>query len=126
MKTASVWESYQHKSGVLVIIDKGTDERSVTNDAENVLACLRERDFALFDAAPAVIYRDSMGDFDGLRYDPDKNAVEFYPLNSSDAERAVEAALSCKKGTLIVPSALAGRGDSAELSQQSGQDLGKI
>ena len=85
-----------------MILDVGTDDRSVTNDAENVLAAVREELGAgVFDTAPAVIYRDSSGDFDGLLFDHEKHFAGFYPLVTRDEVEAVRKAVELKKGTLF-------------------------
>lgn len=65
------------EDGAIVIEDQDRG-RSVTNDAENVIADLRERGF---DLALPVIYRDTMGCWDGLTVRAGRFAG-FYPLNS--------------------------------------------
>lgn len=64
------------EDGAIVVEDRDRG-LSVTNDADNVIADLRERGF---DLSLPVIYRDTMGRWDGLtvragRFDG------FYPLN---------------------------------------------
>jgi len=106
MKNA-IW-SHHFNSGVLVIIDEGTSARSVTNDAERVLESLRaELGAAKFDRLPAVIYQDSMGDFDGMLYDPVRRDASFYPLRATTEAEAVAAALARDEGTIYSGSAAA-------------------
>jgi len=104
MNTKSKWTSRVTEDGVVVILDIGVNEKSVTNDAENVLAVVREELGAeVFDAAPAVIYRDSSGDFDGLLFDPEIHFAGFYPLTTKDEMEAVRRALGLKRGTISRP-----------------------
>lgn len=84
-----------HETGVIVIIDLDQGGKSVTNDAENVLAEVRDiLTPAVFDAAPAVIYRDSDGIFDGMQFSPESQAVSFYAIHSPDEKVAISLALS--------------------------------
>jgi len=99
--TSAIWD-YHVNRGVLVIRDQSTDSCTVTNDAENVLESLRDEIGAeAFDSAPAVIYRDSEGNYDGMVLDPDRRQVSFYSLASTDEEAAVSRALETKRGTLL-------------------------
>ena len=76
--------------GVIVVEDQLQDAgsiRSVTNDAELVIADLGERGF---DLSLPVIYRDTMGRWDGLTVRGGKFAG-FYPLNNADSASYAEA-----------------------------------
>lgn len=65
------------EDGAIVIEDQGFG-RSVTNDAENVIADLREREF---DLTLPVVYCDTTGRWDGLTVRNGRFAG-FYPLNA--------------------------------------------
>ena len=67
----------RREDGAIVIEDQGFG-RSVTNDAENVIADLRERGF---DLSLPVAYCDTTGRWDGLTVRAGRFAG-FYPLNA--------------------------------------------
>lgn len=76
--------TYTIEGNVIAIVDLDLGSKSVTNDIENVLEDIRAElgDLAGF----AVIYRDSMGRWDGVRL---KNgSAYFYSLNESDQQQA--------------------------------------
>lgn len=63
---------YRYKiiDNVLCIMDEGRDCRSVTNDMENVLAEIAsDIGCQTFSSLDAYIYRDSMGVYDGVKFD---------------------------------------------------------
>lgn len=74
------------EDGAIVVedMDRG---RSVTNDAENVIADLREQGM---DLSLPVIYRDTTGRWDGLKVH-DGRFAGFYPLNSPGSTDYAEA-----------------------------------
>ena len=76
--------SYTVEGSVIAIIDLDQGSKSVTNDMDNVLDDIRAELGDL--AGYAVIYRDSMGRWDGVRLVG--SSVEFYALNETDRERA--------------------------------------
>jgi len=76
--------TYTVEGSVIAIIDLDQGSKSLTNDMENVLADIRAKIGDL--AGYAVIYRDSMGRWDGVRLE--RGVVEFYSLNETDPERA--------------------------------------
>ena len=70
-----------------IVIEDQDLGRSVTNDAENVIADLREREF---DLSLPVIYCDTMGRWDGLTVRAGRFAG-FYPLNAAGSTDYGEA-----------------------------------
>ena len=76
--------TYSVEGSVIAIVDLDHGSKSVTNDMENVLEDIRAKLGDL--AGYAVIYRDSMGRWDGVRLVG--RTVEFYSLNETDSERA--------------------------------------
>ena len=76
--------TYTVEGSVIAIIDLDQGSKSVTNDIENVLDDNRAEIGDL--AGYAVIYRDSMGRWDGVRLIG--SSVEFYALNETDGEQA--------------------------------------
>ena len=74
------------EDGAIVVEDRDLG-RSVTNDAENVIADLRERGF---DLSVPVIYRDTTGRYDGLTVRAGRFAG-FYPLNAAGSTDYGEA-----------------------------------
>lgn len=76
--------TYTVEGSVIAIVDLDQGSKSVTNDMENVLNDIRGEIGDL--AGYAVIYRDSMGRWDGIRLKG--GSVEFYALNETDGERA--------------------------------------
>ena len=76
--------TYTVEGSVIAIIDLDQGSKSVTNDIGNVLDDIRAEIGDL--AGYAVIYRDSMGRWDGVRLIG--SSVEFYALNETDGEQA--------------------------------------
>jgi len=76
--------TYTVEGSIIAIIDLDQGSKSVTNDIENVLDDIRAEIGDL--AGYAVIYRDSMGRWDGVRLIG--SSVKFYALNGTDGERA--------------------------------------
>ena len=76
--------TYTVEGSVIAIVDLDQGSKSVTNDMENVLDDIRAEIGDL--AGYAVIYRDSLGRWDGVRLVG--RSVEFYSLNETDPERA--------------------------------------
>ena len=74
------------EDGAIVVEDRDLG-RSVTNDAENVIADLRERGF---DLSLPVLYRDATGRYDGLTV-RDGRFAAFYPLNAAGSTDYGEA-----------------------------------
>lgn len=75
---------------IVVLVDIGGPRRSITNDAEAVVA-----DVALMMgddlAGKRIIYRDTMQRWDGLAHRAGR-FIGFVPLNQTDWGRAIEAA----------------------------------
>ena len=86
--------TYTVEGNVIAIVDLDLGSKSVTNDIENVLDDIRADIGDL--AGYAVIYRDSMGCWDGVRLVG--STVEFYPLNETDGERAAARLLHLLPG----------------------------
>ena len=86
--------TYTVKGSVIAIIDLDQGNKSVTNDIENVLDDIRGEIGDL--AGYAVIYRDSMGRWDGVRLIG--SSIEFYALNETDGERAAARLLHLLPG----------------------------
>lgn len=76
--------TYTVAGSVIAIIDLDQGSKSVTNDMEHVLDDIRAEIGDL--SGYAVIYRDSMGRWDGVRLE--RGLVKFYSLNETDPERA--------------------------------------
>ncbi|GAA4461804.1 hypothetical protein GCM10023189_37710 [Nibrella saemangeumensis] len=81
--------TYTVTDNIIAIVDLDLGNRSVTNDIENVLADIRAEIGDL--AGYAVIYRDSMGRWDGVRLV--NGIVYFYGLNERDQEKAANRLL---------------------------------
>lgn len=81
--------TYTVDGNVITIVDLDQGSKSVTNDMDNVLDDIRSELGDL--AGYAVIYRDSMGRWDGVRLVG--RSVEFYSLNETDPERAASRLL---------------------------------
>jgi hypothetical protein len=77
------------EDGVILLIDRGTGV-SITNAAEIVIA---ELDLLLGDdlELKRVIYRDTMGGWDGLAHERGK-FIRFVPLNTRDRTEAIARA----------------------------------
>lgn len=75
---------------IVVLVDVGGSRRSITNDAEAVVA-----DVALMMGddltGKRIIYRDTMQRWDGLAHRGDR-FIGFVSLNETDRGRAIEAA----------------------------------
>lgn len=81
--------TYSIDSNIIAIIDLDLGSKSVTNDMENVLDDIRAElgDLAGYrNVGPSVIYRNSMGRWDGVRLV--NGCVDFYALNESDQQKA--------------------------------------
>lgn len=76
--------TYTVEGSVIAIVDLDQGSKSVTNDIEHVLDDIRAELGDL--AGYAVIYRDSMGRWDGVRLVG--RSVEFYSLNERDQHQA--------------------------------------
>ncbi len=76
--------TYTIEGSVIAIIDLDLGNRSVTNDIDNVIGDIRTELGDL--SGYAVIYRDSMGRWDGIRLVRD--VVHFYALNEINQEQA--------------------------------------
>ncbi len=79
--------TYTVEGNVIAIIDMGDGHPTVTLDIENVLDDIRQdlhRDLSGY----AVIYRDSFGNWDGVRVD-ETGMIEFYALQVKEQEKAV-------------------------------------
>jgi hypothetical protein len=81
--------TYTVEGSVIAIVDLDQGSKSLTNDMDNVLADIGAELGDL--AGYAVIYRDSMGRWDGVRLIG--RAVAFYSLNETDPERAASRLL---------------------------------
>jgi hypothetical protein len=82
--------SYAMAGDVLTIWDLNLGNKSVTNDAENVLPKIEEAESRSFVGSP-VMYRDSMGFWDGLAWDGQE--VRFIPLRETSERLAFEKLL---------------------------------
>jgi hypothetical protein len=77
---------YFIKGKVLIIEDSDLGNRSVTNDIQNVLTAIHnDLDFL----PETIIYKDSLGNFDGVMHEQGK-FIKFYSVNESDLEKALE------------------------------------
>lgn len=85
--------TYSVEGSVIAIVDLDQGSKSVTNDMENVLADIWAELGDL--SGYAVIYRDSMGRWDGVRLVG--LVVQFYSLNETDQQRAVARLLHLLK-----------------------------
>ena len=81
--------TYSVEGSVIVIVDLDQGSKSVTNDMKNVLDDIRAELGDL--AGYAVIYRDSMGRWDGVRLVG--HSVDFYALGEPDQQRAASRLL---------------------------------
>lgn len=80
---------YTVTDNIISIIDLDKGGRSVTNDMENVIQDLKA---ILGDLSGyAIIYKDSMGIWDGVRIDG--RCIEFYSLNETQQEKAAQRLL---------------------------------
>lgn len=76
--------TYTVDGNIIAIIDLDLGNRSVTNDVDYILEEIRAELGDL--AGYSVIYRDSMGRWDGVRLIG--RTVEFYSINEPTQERA--------------------------------------
>lgn len=81
--------TYTVEDNVIAIIDLDLGNRSVTNDIEFVLTEIRAEIGSL--GGYSVIYRDSMGRWDGVRMD--KGVVYFYGLGEQTKQGAMNRLL---------------------------------
>ncbi|MBV9877485.1 MAG: hypothetical protein JO025_22345 [Verrucomicrobia bacterium] len=81
--------SYTVDQGVIKIVDLNLGSDSVTNDVERVLYKLEQWQPGLI-ARCSIMYRDSMGYWDGLEWDGEE--VTFFPIRERD-EKAAERKL---------------------------------
>lgn len=81
--------TYTVEGNIIAIIDLDLGSRSVTNDMEFVLADIQAEVGTL--AGYQVIYRDSMGRWDGIRLV--NNTVHFHGLGESEKEQAMNRLL---------------------------------
>jgi hypothetical protein len=72
--------------GVVVIVDANEGHMSVTNDIENVVAYLAMQ-FDLVNAP--VVYRDSMGGYDGVKVQDGKSFAGFVPMRCLSTHEAI-------------------------------------
>lgn len=83
------WE----EDNIIFIEDKGTIERSVTNDIENVLQDIKQTGQSL--EAKKIIYKDSYGVWDGINHDNGTN-ISFYSINEIEYLKAKQKTLLLK------------------------------
>ncbi|GAB3552379.1 hypothetical protein [Spirosoma fluminis] len=81
--------TYTVEGNIIAIEDLDLGNRSVTNDIEFVLADIQAKLGTL--AGYQIIYRDSMGRWDGIRLVD--NTVHFYGLGESEKEQAMNRLL---------------------------------
>lgn len=81
--------TYTVEGNVIAIVDLDLGNRSVTNDIEYILDDIRSEIGDL--AGYSVIYRDSMGRWDGVRLV--NWTVHFYGLGEADKESAMNRLL---------------------------------
>jgi hypothetical protein len=81
--------SYTVRQDVLKIVDLDLGGNSVTIDAERVLGKIEQWQPGLV-AHCRIMYRDSMGNWDGIDWDGQE--VRFFPIRETD-ERAAERRL---------------------------------
>lgn len=81
--------TYTVEGTVIAIVDLDQGSKSVTNDMENVLADIRADLGDL--GGYGVVYRDSLGRWDGVRLDG--SVVAFYALNEATQEQAIRRLL---------------------------------
>lgn len=79
---------YSVDGSVIAIEDLDLGNRSVTNDIQNVVNDIRKELGAnLTMSGYSIVYKDSMGRYDGVMISENGNA-SFYPLGESDLEKA--------------------------------------
>jgi hypothetical protein len=77
-------------AAIIAIVDLDLGNKSVTNDMENVLDDIKLKLGTL--SGFSVIYKDSLGRWDGVRLD-EKGTVHFYGLGESEPEKAAKRLL---------------------------------
>lgn len=81
--------NYTIEDNIIAIVDLDKGNRSVTNDIDKVVQDLRN---TLGDLAGyAIIYKDSMGIWDGVRIE--NGIIHIYPLQEQDQEKAAQRLL---------------------------------
>lgn len=80
--------SLDSDSRVLSIVDHDFGARSVTSDIENVLARISEWSGKSL-AGYKVMYRDSMGIWDGVAVNKNGGFLGFFSLNERDSDKAL-------------------------------------
>lgn len=86
---------YTHdiEENIISITDKG-GMKSVTNDIENVITDIIEREGILKVMNSKIIYKDSQGVWDGVRIELDASgkikSTDFYSINEMDYQKAKE------------------------------------
>jgi hypothetical protein len=88
MKGETMGWSATFEAGVICVVDD-CQGKSVTNDAENIIRALIEDGFDL--TKHRLIYRDSMGIWDGIRVRNGQFAG-FVPLQRDDKSEAIRVA----------------------------------
>lgn len=86
--------TYTVEGNTVAIVDLDLGNRSVTNDIEFILADI-QADLGIL-AGYQIIYRDSMGRWDGVRLV--NNTVHFYGLGESEKEQAMNRLLHLIEG----------------------------
>lgn len=81
--------TYKVTENIISIIDLDKGGLSVTNDIENIIQDLRNIIGDL--SGYAIIYRDSMGIWDGIRIEGE--TINFYSLNETEYEKATQRLL---------------------------------
>ena len=87
--------SYTVDQDVIKIVDLNLGSNSVTNDVERVLRKIEQWQPGLI-ARCSIMYRDSMGYWDGIEWD--RQEVRFFPIRERD-----ERAARCKLRQLRPP-----------------------
>jgi hypothetical protein len=79
--------SVELRDGILVLVDANAGDRSITNDAEAVIADLAQQ-YDLAFTNYAVIYRDTDGIWDELVH-ADGRFAGFQPLRQTELDAAI-------------------------------------
>lgn len=102
MRACYTWHWHDDARDVVVVVDQRTG-RSVTNDAETVIADLVAAGVP-GDGSVSVIYQDSIGRWDGLAV-TDGQFAGFYPLGMDATDEALAVrrarALDGVKGPMV-------------------------
>lgn len=81
---------YRFRDKVLVIYDLNRGARSVTNDMENVLKNIsKENPGREIDSRTLIVYQDSMGRFDGVKWLKSQDRAEFIALQVLTEKEAI-------------------------------------